>query len=181
MNQSPNTPFSRKLRRLTLSAMLAALTCAATMVIQIPSPMNGYVHLGDTVVLLSAFLLGPVYGTAAAGIGSMLADVFTGYLHYAPGTFVIKGAVALIACLLYGALRKRKLLCPVSALIAGLAGEAVMTAGYFGYAALLLGNGLSAAASIPGNVVQGVFGTLAAAVVAAILRKVKFGGRSLVE
>ena len=33
--------------------MLAALTCVATMVIKIPSPLNGYINLGDCIVLLS--------------------------------------------------------------------------------------------------------------------------------
>ena len=54
------------LRRLVQASMLAAMACAATLVIQIPSPMNGYVNLGDAVVLLSGWLLGPWYGFAAA-------------------------------------------------------------------------------------------------------------------
>ena len=55
--------------------------------------------IGDALVLMSAFLLGPVYGTAAAGIGSALADLLTGYAYYAPGTLIIKGGIALIAYL----------------------------------------------------------------------------------
>lgn len=85
-----------KIKKMVLTALLAALTCVATMIIQIPSPMNGYVNLGDCFVLLSGWLLGPWLGFAAGGIGSMLADIFTGYAHYAPGTLVIKGLVALI-------------------------------------------------------------------------------------
>ena len=58
-----------KLTRLILAALFAALTCAATMLIHIPMPAtNGYINLGDCVVLLSAFFLGPVYGMAAGGI-----------------------------------------------------------------------------------------------------------------
>ena len=91
----------KKIRKLVLAALLAALVCVATMVVQIPSPMQGYVNLGDCFVLLSGWLLGPWYGFAAGGIGSMLADLFLGYAHYAPGTLVIKGLVALLAALLY--------------------------------------------------------------------------------
>ena len=54
-----------KLRTLILAAMFAALTCVATMIIHIPSPIGGYFNLGDCMVLLSAFVLGPVWGTAA--------------------------------------------------------------------------------------------------------------------
>ena len=79
-----------KLRTLILAAMFAALTCVATMIIHIPSPIGGYFNLGDCMVLLSAFVLGPVWGTAAGGIGSALADVICGYFIYAPGTLVIK-------------------------------------------------------------------------------------------
>lgn len=74
---------NKAIRTLVLAALFAALACVATMVIQIPSPMNGYVNLGDCFVLLAGWVLGPVYGSLAAGIGSALADMFTGYMHYA--------------------------------------------------------------------------------------------------
>ena len=154
-------------KKLTLAAMFAALCCVATMVIQVPSPMNGYVNLGDCFVLLSGFILGPFWGTAAAGIGSMMADVLTSYAHYAPGTLVIKGACALVACLIYNAGRKSTL----SAVLGGIAAEAVMVLGYFGYAGLLLGKGLGAAASIPGNVVQGIFGLAAGVLLLKVAEK----------
>jgi uncharacterized membrane protein len=43
----------------------------------------------------------PLYAVIAAGLGSMLADVFAGYAAYAPATLVIKAGVALIAALVY--------------------------------------------------------------------------------
>ena len=56
-----------KLIKLVLAALFAALTCVATMLIHIPMPAtNGYINLGDGMVLLGAFLLGPVYGMASA-------------------------------------------------------------------------------------------------------------------
>ena len=54
----------KKVQKLVVSALMAALTYVATMVVQIPSPMNGYVNLGDCFVLLSGWLLGPWYGGA---------------------------------------------------------------------------------------------------------------------
>ena len=149
--------------------MLAALCCVATMVIQIPSPMNGYVNLGDCFVLLSGWLLGPWYGGAAAGIGSMLTDLLSGYGHYAPGTFVIKGLDALVAALLFRAMGRTS----TAALVSGLVGETIMVAGYFGYAALLLGKGLGAAASIPGNLVQATMGLLIGFLLLKVLQKTR--------
>ena len=86
-----------KTRKIVLTAMFAALCCVATMIIKIPSPLKGYLNLGDCIVLLSGFMLSPLYGFLAAGIGSALADLFAGYVIYAPATFVIKGVMALIA------------------------------------------------------------------------------------
>lgn len=149
-----------KLKALIIAAVLAALTCVATIIIQIPSPMNGYVNLGDAIVLYCAFCLSPLYAAAAAGIGSALADIITGYAYYAPGTFVIKAAMALVAAVIFNKMKEKH---EFTGLIAGsLAAEAIMVTGYFGYACLLLGKGLAAAASIPGNLFQAAVGIVAA-------------------
>ena len=87
------------IRKLVLSAMFAALCCVATMIVQIPT-VAGYTNLGECMCLLAGLVLGPWYGFFAAGIGSGLADLLAGYAHYVPGTFLIKGLVALIAALL---------------------------------------------------------------------------------
>ena len=46
-----------------------------------------------------------------------------------------------------------------------------MVAGYFGYEALILGQGLAAAASIPNNAVQAVVGIVLSVVLYAVLCK----------
>ena len=158
-----------KIRKLVMAALFAALCTVMTMVIQVPSPMQGYVNLGDCAVLLSAWLLGPLYGGAAAGTGSMLADILSGYAHYAPGTFLIKLAMAAAAALIFRALQRPSVPLPAAQAVSGIAAEAIMTAGYFGYASLLLGRGLAAAASVPGNLIQGAFGLTAAATVYVLL------------
>ena len=50
------------IKKLVLAALMAALTYVATSIVQIPSPMQGYVNLGDCAVLMSAWVLGPLYG-----------------------------------------------------------------------------------------------------------------------
>ena len=162
----------KKMHRLVLSGLFAALCTVMTLVIQVPSPMQGYVNLGDCGVLLSAWILGPISGAGAAGVGSMLADLLSGYPHYALGTLAIKGARAWTAGQLFRRLCSKDAprLLPAQ-LVSGLVGEAIMTAGYFGYAWLWLGKGLAAAASVPGNVMQGFFGVAAAMAVYAMLHK----------
>lgn len=153
------------------TSMFTALVCIATMVIQIPSPMNGYLNLGDAVVLLGAWFLGPAYGAFAGGVGSMLADILSGYAYYAPGTLMIKGLMALAVAVVFQALRNRAGGKVLAEVVSGILGECIMVAGYFGYACLLLQKGLAAAASIPGNLVQGGVGIAAATVVYLALRQ----------
>ena len=91
MRTSPRT------RMLVMSALLAALGCAATLAVRIPSPTGGYMNLGDTVVILSAYLLGPAWGAAAGGLGPALADLFSGYAAYVPATLAIKALMGMFS------------------------------------------------------------------------------------
>ena len=152
-----------KLVKLTMSAVMTALVFVATYLIQIPMPATGgYVNLGDCMVLLSGFLLGPSWGFAAGGLGSMLTDVILGSGSFAPGTFFIKGLMALAAALIFKALRNKTKL---AALLGGIAAELIMVFGYFAYEALVLGFGVAAAASIPGNAIQALVGLAAGVLV----------------
>lgn len=160
------------LKKMVLTALFTALTCVATILIQIQMPAtNGYVNLGDCFVLLGALVLGPLYGAFAGGAGSALADLLAGYAHYIPGTLIIKALMAVIAALLYHKLgRKNHYL---GQLVGGVAAELWMVFGYFIYAMLILGKGIAAAASIPGNLLQGGIGIAAAVALVAALRQSK--------
>lgn len=167
---------SNKTQKLVTAALLAALTCIATMVIQIPTPVtSGYIHLGDGFVILSGILLGPVYGSAAAGIGSMLADLLTGYAAYAPVTLVIKALAALGAALVFQSFQKKGSRTHMASVTAGGFLAAVIVAlGYFAAESTILGYGLAAAASIPHNFVQGIFGIIISAALTQVLLKIPF-------
>ena len=119
-----------KTQKIVFSALLASLACVATMIIKIPSPLKGYINLGDCVVLLSGWILSPVYGFLAAGVGSGLADIFSGYAVYAPATFIIKGLMALVAHFVFKMMDKRLPALP-SRVISGTLSEIVMVGGYF--------------------------------------------------
>ena len=82
-------------KKIVSAALFAALTFIATLIhIHFPGMMTGYVNIGDTMVIASAILLGPVYGAGAAAVGSALTALFHGYVIYVPGTFVIKFILA---------------------------------------------------------------------------------------
>lgn len=182
-------------RTLVTAALFAALTYVATTVIKIPTPTFGYVHIGDSFVLIAGFLLGPLTGGLAAGIGSMLSDLLGGYATWAPGTFAIKFATAAVGAIVFERLaanngapsngESHKLLrLPVRSITAGIAGEIVMTIGYFLYNIIMLtlvnsgseSVALGAAivqsfAEIPFNVAQGVIGICLSTALIPILEK----------
>lgn len=162
-----HTTEQNKRKTIVLTALLAALTCVATMVLVIPSPSGGYMNLGDAVVLLGACLLGPVYGAAAGGIGAALADLLAGYPMYVPATLVIKAGMGLLAGSLYRMLRQRKW----AVLVCGGAAELLMVLGYWLYDGFLLGSLAGSAVGIPANLTQAVFGLAAASLLVPALKK----------
>lgn len=166
-----NSTQNNTTQRIVMAALLAALTCVATMIIKIPSPLKGYLNLGDCVVLLAGWMLSPTYGFLAAGLGSALADTFSGYVTYVPATFVIKGLMALIA--FYGfKLLHSKLGNISSRIISGIVAEVVMVAGYFIFEGFLYGFGPSLV-NIPANVIQGIAGLIIGTILIKVFEKSK--------
>ena len=164
----------KKILSLVIAALFAALTCVATMIFTIPLPGKGYLNTGDCFVILSGCLLGPVYGGLAAGIGSALADLILGYALYAPGTFIIKGLMAVAAFFVFKAVKlavKRSDL--LAAVIAGIVAEIVMVLGYFVYEWPMFGF-KTAAAAIAGNCLQGIGGVILSSIILSIIIRNKY-------
>jgi len=158
-------------KKIVMAALMAALTCVATMIIKIPSPLKGYLNLGDCVVLTAGWMLSPVYGFLAAGLGSALADLFSGYVVYAPATFLIKGCMALIAYFSFRILHKKVSDLP-SRIISGTAAEMLMILGYFVFEGCMYGFGPSVV-NIPANAVQGIAGLIIGIILTKVFVKSK--------
>ena len=163
--------MKRKIRTLVVSALFAALICVATMIIKIPTPLKGYINLGDCAVLLAGWLLPLGYSFLAAGIGSALADIFSGYFIYAPATFVIKGLTAVTAFLLFRVI-SRKAKDIISAAASGVASEIIMVAGYYIFEGFMYGFGASVVNILP-NVFQAAAGITLGVLLFGIFRKTK--------
>jgi uncharacterized membrane protein len=101
MRSEIGTLVSSPAKFTAFTAVMTALVALATMMIQIPIPATkGLFNLGDSMVYVSALLFGPYVGAFAGGVGSMLSDVLTGYVIYAPATLVIKGVEGFVVGLL---------------------------------------------------------------------------------
>lgn len=167
--------ITNKTQKLVTAALLAAMTAIATMVITVPTPTNGYIHLGDGFVILSGMVLGPLWGAAAAGIGSMLADLLLGYAAYAPATLIIKALAAFFSGLLFKSLSKAKLgdrTHFISSILSGMLAGFVVTGGYFLFEATIMGYGLAATAGIATNLLQNGFGITVSTLLMAVLSKI---------
>lgn len=145
-----------RIRNLTLDALFIAMVAVMTMVIKIPT-YTGYIHLGDSMIFLVAVFFGRKKGALAGGVGSMFADILSGYMNWAPYTLVIKALMGFIV----GAISNydgEKFL-GVKNVLGVLAGGAFMVFGYF-MANTIMSGLMSGTASVFPNIVQAAGGMI---------------------
>lgn len=159
-------------RFLCMTAMMAAIVCVMTMVVQIPIPL-GYAHLGDAFILLTVLFVGRRSGIWAGGIGSALADLLTGYAYWALPTLIIKALMAfLVGCIAY----KKDGSCTLFSMRTGVAcviGMIWMVVGYTVAGAALYGSLAAGLASAPGLAVKAVLNLTVCYGVGALFEKAK--------
>ena len=164
-------------RKLVYCAAFAALCCLTTYLLAFPFPGGvGYFNVGDIIVLLAGWCLGPWLGGIAAGVGSALADMMSGYMLYSPATLLIKGGVAVIAYFLWRLPRlflKKEKIDVLFRVLASIVAELFMVLGYFLYETFLYGFA-GAAGSVVGNLMQGLVGGLGGVALVSLLRPIPF-------
>lgn len=161
-------------KKITFTALFAALCTVATLVIRIPMPLTGYVNIGDAFVLLSGWLLGGLWGGIAAGIGSALADIIAAYFIFAPATFIIKFVMPVIgyfAYKLFFSIFKEKFSIASRIISAALA-ELFMCLGYFVFEWIFV-SFEGAVAAIVGNLIQGGVALILSVALITLLEKTK--------
>lgn len=176
--------INQRTKRLVLTSLMMALCCVGTLVHIPAGPTLGYMHLGDAFVITSGALLGPIYGSIAASIGSAIADLINGYSVYIPCTFIVKGLVALFVGFIFfrfGEGKKNTIKTAVI-MLSGTIAELAMTILYYLYDVILLllsenevkDLGIiltTSATSIPYNLVQGAFALLITFFIVPVIRK----------
>jgi len=127
------------------------------MIIQFPIP-SGYIHGGDTIIIFAAVFFGPFYGAVAAGIGSMFADILTGYAIWALPTLLVKSLMAFIIGKI--AYQGSEPIFNLRTYLGIIAGVVWMVTGYYLLGGLVVDSFEIALASIPFNIIQGIGGIL---------------------
>lgn len=167
-----STTTNDNLKKMVTAALLAALTCAATMSVRIPTlGTGGYIHPGDALVILCGIILGPSWGFLAGGIGSALADLLGGYFIYVPITLAIKGLVALSSGILYQHMGKYFKSHYPSVILGGIADIILVAGGYFLCESIMYGVA-GASASVPANLIQGAGGLVIACILYPLIRSI---------
>ena len=85
----------KNIRLMCVAGVFTALVFIVTAYLHIPTN-NGYIHVGDALIYLSACILPLPYAMAVGAGGALLADCLTGYAIWAPGSLLIKAATALL-------------------------------------------------------------------------------------
>lgn len=151
---------------ITNIAIMAALVFISTFLIKIPS-LNGYTHIGDSMVIISALILGKKKGALAAGLGAALCDLLSGYMQYIIPTFLIKAIMVLIiAIIAENLINKTKFAWILGSII----GCAFQVVGYCLVETILYGFA-AALASVPTNIIQSIVGIALAVVLSTVLEK----------
>lgn len=161
-----------KTKKLVTCALFAALTFVATFIIKIPMGTGGFVNIGDCMVVMSGIFLGPVYGALAAGIGSCLVDIVSGYMVYAPATLIIKALMAVVVAILFKSTKKSNDI--IAAILCSLVAEAIMICGYFLFDLILYKSIETGLAGMPGNLLQAAFGFICSIVLYKVLASNKY-------
>lgn len=156
-------------RKLVLGALFAAIICVVTFALKIPVPgiTSAYINAGDSIIYTAGVVMSGPWAAAAAGIGSMFADIIVGSAIYAPATLIVKALMGLIVGL---TLYNRKLSwqrCVIVMAIASL----VMVAGYGLYEVLIYGFP-TAKANVLFNLIQAAGGVIIGVPLALLVRRI---------
>ena len=162
--------MNNKTKLLVLNGLMIALVCMATMVIQIPIPMTeGYVNIGDSIIFVTSILFGPISGMIAGGFGSALADILTGYSHWALFTLLIKGFEGYIVGII---VRENTNL--IKNILATSLGVIIMVSGYLLAGTFLQGSFIVALGSVSSNMIQGIVSIIIGITISSYVLTVKY-------
>lgn len=160
--------FSAK--HVTLTALAVAIVCISTAAISIPIPL-GYMHLGNICILLCCFLFPCDTALIAAGLGSALADLLTGFPQWIVFTLIIKGTMGYVGARIAHGKSSYAQLRSIRTLISAVTAIAIMIIGYTVAGSILYGSIYTGILQIPGLATEGIIGIIGFYLIAGALEK----------
>lgn len=145
----------KSLMKITYTAIFTALISLATSVLKFSTGLGeGYIHLGDSFIYLSACVLPFPYCIFAGALGGALADIISGYAIWSIPTMLIKALNVLPFAIICKKYKSTKILSKQTVLMAIISGV-ITIMGYF-IAESILYSVASATLSLIGNTIQAV-------------------------
>ena len=144
---------NQKIRFICHAGIFTAVVFVFTAYLHIPSH-TGYTHVGDGFIYLAACILTLPYAIFVVAGGALLADCFTGFAIWAPGSVIIKTAAVLFFS------RKSKKIINWRNILALLPAWVVCIGGYYLYESLITGNFNAPLYGIPGYIMQSVLSSI---------------------
>lgn len=161
---------NKKLKLMTVTALLTALNIVISRVLIIPIPFtHGNINLCDAGIFIVALLYGPFAGLFTGAVSGFVLDLISGYSQYMFFSLVIHGLEGLIVGLLNQRLHQPNSKSKESMMM--LVGTVVMVLGYLGADSLLY-NFPTGLVGIPLNFIQGIAGLLVTLLLIPQLRKI---------
>lgn len=153
-------------RQVLQVTMIVALSVALSLFFIIPVPAtNGFVTLLDVGIYTGAFLLGGPSGFFIGAFAGGLIDLLSGYPQWMIFSFIIHGLQGALAGWLFQ--KEGKFFTSLGFIL----GSLEMIIGYF-LATWFLYTWPAALASLPGNIMQNVFGIGVTLLIAPVLKKI---------
>lgn len=160
------------IREIVITALFIALVFVFTAFINVKLPIGGnggLIHLGNIPLFIAAIVFGKRTGCIAGAVGMGMFDLLSGWLIWAPFTFVIVGLMGFVAGLITEKKKSHRFVWYTLAIIAALA---IKIVGYYFAEVILYHNFIVPFASIPGNVIQVVFAGIVTLIIAYPLCKI---------
>ncbi len=163
----------KSLLKITYTAIFTAIIILATSVIKFSTGLGeGYIHLGDSIIYLTACLLPFPYCLIASALGGALADILSGFAVWSIPTAIIKILNVLPFAIVCKKLKTNKILCKQTVLLTIVSGL-ITIFGYF-VAECILYSVASATLSITGNTIQAVASGIIFIIMVTALDKTNF-------
>lgn len=158
-----------KTSKMIIISILAALTFVLTRFTAIPIPgTQGYVHLGDTVIYITAVIFGGAPAAIVGAIGGALSDMTYAAVWILP-TLIIKGIMGYVCGKLATAEKWVSIKNTFAMVIAGV----IMSLLYSVATGILYGNWITAFVNTPFDIIQFGSGAIISNIILALLSKSK--------
>ncbi len=164
---------------LVITAILAALVFVATMFINLKLPFGqgGLIHLGTSMLFISAILFGPKKGALAGAIGMGLFDIVGGWLIWAPTTIISRALQGFIVGKIAWSKGNKGDNIGLN-ILGAVVSMPVMIAVYYIGQAIMFNSWIAPLASIPGDIIQNIVGLIIAIPVCVVLKKTPYFKRN---